>query len=131
MEAWFLSGLARLAISLLPFRAITPFLGQAGAESREEETAALEHTIRKVAWALGAAGRRTPWASTCLAMALAGRAMLHRRGLSSTLTLGLAPGLAAHAWLRCGAIMVSGGEEATTFTPVAHFADDPNLEQRS
>ena len=115
---------------MLPFRVIVPFLGIAGAESRQEEDSEWECLIRRVAWALGVAGRRTPWTSTCLARALAGHVMLHRRGISSTLTLGVAPSLAAHAWLRCGAFDVCGGAEAESYTPVARFADEPKVPLR-
>ena len=127
LEALCLVSLARLAILLLPFRVIAPYLGVAGAESRAEESPEGELVIRRIIWALTAAGRRTPWASTCLARALAGHVMLRRRGLSSTLTLGVAKGLSAHAWLRCGAFDVCGGAEAGSFTPVASFADEPKV----
>jgi hypothetical protein len=51
--------------------------------------------------------------------------MLRRRRVATTLSLGLARdkdgGLMAHAWLRAGAVTVTGGEELPTFTPVQHF----------
>jgi hypothetical protein len=58
--------------------------------------------------------------------------MLHRRGIPSTLYLGVAkpsPGsdtpLEAHAWLRSGAVHVTGGARVDRYAVVATFADEP------
>ena len=128
LEALALLGAARLAILLLPFRILKPHLGGA-----EEETGAglegLDAETDAIAWAVDSVARRTPWDSTCLARCLAARVMLHRRGIPSTLTLGVGPTergpLSAHAWLSMGGRMVIGGDEAAPYTPVARFSDQP------
>ena len=56
--------------------------------------------------------------------------MLRRRGLPSTLYLGVArdgeagSGARAHAWLRSGHVVVTGGAGREQFTVVASFADE-------
>lgn len=107
LEAAFWLGLARLALLVLPFRRLAPLLERHMAQSPKDGGAASAETLDRLSWALAAASRHLPWEFKCLPLALAGKAMLRRRGLPSTLYLGLAKsgeaGLQAHAWLRCGA----------------------------
>jgi hypothetical protein len=59
--------------------------------------------------------------------ALAAAALLRRRGTGATLYLGVAKtagapeGLSAHAWLRCGELVLTGAAERTLFTTIASF----------
>ncbi len=156
LEAWFWLGIARLAILTLSFRRISRHLGVADPEFAEavrpslpahatgpagphpaiQDAPEAAARVKRVVWALDAATRRSPWRCTCLVRALAGRAMLHRRRISSSLYLGAAPdagderALSAHAWLRSGRLVVTGGEEATRFTPVVCFGERfPELEK--
>jgi len=59
--------------------------------------------------------------------AMTGKVMLRRRGIPGTLYLGLAKdgdsALSAHAWLRCGERILSGGPTHDQFTVIAHFAE--------
>lgn len=90
--------------------------------------------------------RHTPWQSRCLVQAIAARWMLGRRGVPTTLHLGVTraaptdvhpeavlgglrrderPGLMrAHAWLSCEDFVVTGGPLVSHYTLVASFADD-------
>jgi hypothetical protein len=54
---------------------------------------------------------RLPWRSACLVRAMAGRAILRRRGIASQLHLGVVSTvpLGAHAWLTAGGRVVQGG----------------------
>ena len=74
--------------------------------------------------------RHTLWESQCLVKAIAGMKMLEKRNIESTLYLGMAKDekgkLIAHAWLRSGAIYVSGAEVMERFTVVAKFAKEPS-----
>lgn len=67
----------------------------------------------RIGLAVARVAGRTPWRSTCLAQALAAAAMLHRRHIPATLYLGArrdqAEGLTAHAWLRVGPTIITGG----------------------
>jgi hypothetical protein len=74
------------------------------------------------------ASRHLPWNCTCLVQAMAGKAMLKRRGVPSTLYLGVAKDgetrLQAHAWLRCGARILTGWQEMERFKVIGTFAED-------
>ncbi len=124
--AWL--AIARLAILLLPFRWLTPHFGRTMAESPASDPRAAD-VGRWVAWAVGIASRTTPWHNKCLGEAIAGKAMLRRRGVASTLYLGLAKAdsgdLEAHAWLRCGSRILTGGGLSEGYTVVAKFAERP------
>lgn len=125
-EAFFWLGLARLAILVIPFRAIAPRLGKMGGSTPENAGLQSQKIARQVSWAVRAASRHTPWQSRCLAQAIAAKMMLNRRGLASTLYLGLKKAgekdLDAHAWLRHGDIILTGGESMDRFTVISTFA---------
>ena len=63
--------------------------------------------------ALARAAARVPWRADCLIQALAMDRLLRRRGYSPQFHLGVARrpagAFAAHAWLVCGGVTVSGG----------------------
>ena len=127
IEALLWLGLARLAILALPFRWIAPHLGQHMAESAPTDAPEQANRLRRIAWAITAVRRHTPWESTCLAQAVAGKRMLRRRGLESTLYLGVArdgdQGLSTHAWLRSGDLILTGMRGRDRFTVVSTFAE--------
>lgn len=128
LEAVFWLGLARLAILMLPFRWIAPLLGTNMAQTPPTAAAAPEDILDRISWALTTASRHLPWECKCLARAMAGKAMLRRRGLASTLYLGLAKDvdatLLAHAWLRCGNRIITGETEMAEFRTIATFAEE-------
>jgi hypothetical protein len=120
-------GLARLAILVLPFRWLAPRLGRHMALS-PAEAAAPAAVLDRISWAVTTASRHLPWECKCLAQALAGKAMLQRRGVASTLYLGVgkepAAGLQAHAWLRCGPRILTGAPGMSGFTVICTFAEE-------
>jgi hypothetical protein len=121
-EALAFLALARIAVVALPFRVLEPRLGVRRAETPATER--LDPVSRRVAWAIAVAARRTPWRSACLEQAIAAKAMLRRRGIASTLYLGVAKDpFVAHAWLRVGAMNVTGGQDIGRYAVVASFAD--------
>jgi hypothetical protein len=67
----------------------------------------------------------TPWNSNCLVQTIAAKLILQRRGVSSTLYLGVAPdtheALQAHAWLRSGSIILTGAPGHRRYTVIATF----------
>jgi hypothetical protein len=122
VEAVACLGVARLAVVALPFRAIAPHLGTHMAESPATDPP--DPVARRVAWAIAAAGRRTPWRSKCLEQAIAGKMMLRRRGIASTMYLGVVrTPFESHAWLRVGELNVTGGAEVDRYAVLATFAD--------
>lgn len=128
LEAVVWLGLARLAVLTVPFRRMAPWLGRHMAESAPAVDTATEHCALRLGWAVRTMSCLTPWNSNCLAQAMAVTRMLQRRGMVSTLYLGLrqddAHELQAHAWVRCGSVVLTGGRRSPQlYTVVATFAE--------
>ena len=128
--AWNLAA-ALVAIRLLPFRWIAPHLGSTGEASIERPISQEQQKeAQLVGWAITALARYFPWDAKCLAQAVAGKWMLQRRGLPSTLYLGVEhvyggeKWLEAHAWLRCGSDIVTGERHHERFKVVAAFTEE-------
>ncbi len=124
--AWWLTLLAA-ALNVVAFNRLTAWLGLTQAATGQEPPQPLQPEAIAVGWAVEAVAARTPWTSTCLAQALAGAQMLRRRGIASALTLGVAltpdkeTGMAAHAWLQHGGVLLTGGGGHQRFTPISTF----------
>lgn len=125
-EALVALAIARVAMAFLPFRRIAAWLGTPGAESPATATVEETSIAKDIGWAVGVLGPRVPWDGRCLAQALAATGMLRRRGLEGTVSFGARQGNAAafdaHAWLRLGSCVVTGGpahEHFKTFTTFA------------
>jgi hypothetical protein len=119
--------LARAAMFCLQFRRIAAWLGTPGAMSSD----ASEDEVRiaeEVGWAVGVVARRVPWDGRCLAQALAATGMLRRRGLEGTVSFGagragaVESAFSAHAWLRVGSFIVTGGPSHEQFKTLTTFA---------
>lgn len=125
-EALFALLMARAAMAFLPFRRIAAWLGTAGVESPATATVEEIKTAQEVGWAVGAVARRVPWDGRCLAQALAATGMLRRRGLEGTVSFGARQSesaeFAAHAWLRMGSCIVTGGAGYEGFKRITTFA---------
>lgn len=134
IQATALLGLARLAITTVPFARLTRLLGVPGIESAPDVPTPELDAARRIAWAVRTASRYTPWKSNCLPSAIAAKYLLGRRGIASTLYLGAAfkarTELEAHAWLRCGPLFVTGGPGHLRFGTVAVFGSN-TVSQRS
>ena len=120
-EAFVLLASAHAAIHCLAFRHTTRLLRRWSAPP-EAPGVALAMTkearghIALVRWAVQTVSRRHPLRPRCLARAIAARLMLSRRGISSTLYLGLRnrdprrqSEIVAHAWLGAADLPVVGG----------------------
>jgi hypothetical protein len=124
LEALFWLGLARGAVLLFPFRFIAPYLGKLNHETPQVCSVSQQAIAQHIAWLILMISRYTPWRSNCLAQALAAKMMLQRRGICSTLYLGLKRStnkLEAHAWLRLGEQIVTGGAVKHEFTKISSF----------
>lgn len=128
LEAFCLTGVVRLAVLALPFRRLAPFLGQHMRESPLEETIINLKTAGRIGRVIETVSRHTVWESKCLVQAIVGKIMLRRRGIANTLYLGIGTdedkNLLAHAWLRCGGKILTGGRGVDHFTIVGKFADN-------
>lgn len=87
------------------------------AVSEAEAAEGLAH----VAFAIPRVALRLPWRADCLVQALAGQAMLLRRGIASTIAVGTGRHpdgrFEAHAWLVCGEQVILGGD-VSRFAPL-------------
>jgi transglutaminase-like putative cysteine protease len=125
-EAFAALAMARIVLACIPFRRIAAWLGTAGAESPASVTPQQAQAAEAVGWAVTALARRVPWDGRCFAQALAATAMLRRRGVDGTVSFGVCEGASAgfeaHAWLRVGTRLITGGagherfKAFTTFT---------------
>ena len=122
---------ARLQVSLLPFRWVSPRLGRHMTESSSELDQTGHLLALKVSWAVESVARHLPMGFVCLPQAMAAKWMLRRHHLSNTLYLGVrndpqkSGGLQAHAWLRCGPRILTGAHGRQAYTIVATFGDLP------
>lgn len=87
---WYLF-IARIRL-LFPFACTAPRLGRQSQETAGEVSARDAHTIKRITRAIRGGSRLTPWKSTCMVRAVAALGMLEKRGIESTLYMGL-PGI--------------------------------------
>jgi hypothetical protein len=119
--------LMRAAIRL-PFATVSRMMGLHQGESSAVADAGTVARAEVIGWAVRTAASHTPWESTCLVQALAAAALLRRRHIEGTLYLGVAKqadareALSAHAWLRCGELVLTGDAGRLRYTPIASFA---------
>ena len=125
IRAYILLGLARLAIDTMKFETLVERLGSPGVETTQEIDPEQIREARRIAWAVRAASKYTPWKSNCFPQAIAAKTLLRGCGINSTLYLGAAfkarTELEAHAWLRCGPLYVTGGRGQNHFGTVGIF----------
>lgn len=128
IEAFIMMGIARFLILFVPFRHVAGWLGQVKQETPHTPLPAHENQIAHIGWSVRKMHRYTPWQSLCLVQALAGTMMLKRRGIASTLYLGVKMkdgGLDAHAWLRSGQYYLTGFENMREYRVISTFASMP------
>ena len=125
LEAWILLHASRLLILFFPFKKIAASLGVLNQESIYEIIDLL--IAIKIKNAIQRASRRAIHPSKCYDQALAGKIMLKRRKLPSTIYFGLSKNdqsqLIAHAWLRFGNQIITGEKGHENFTIVAYYGD--------
>ncbi len=124
-EAVVMLGVARAAVGVVPFRILARLFGKQHIETGAGE--AVSPRVRRIGQLLRATAGVVPWECKCLTQSVAGRLMLARRRIPSTMYFGVRTdedgAFEAHAWLRCGSYMVTGGDEHESFTVLTHFAD--------
>jgi hypothetical protein len=101
----------RAALSLRRTEAVRARTARFAAAPAGTGAASQQAALAEVAWSVTAAARLVPGAS-CLTQALAGQALLARRGVAATVRLSLPAEGAAfrpHAWLVAGRTLVLGG----------------------
>jgi hypothetical protein len=128
VEAFTLLCLARLAVLALPFRWLAVSLGRRMKETNTQIDPLDLRYAQMVGQAVCSAANYTPWKSVCLPQAVAAQWMLKQHRVAGTVYLGVAKDetkpekLAAHAWVRCGSMIITGREGHQQFTVVATFS---------
>lgn len=137
LETLLLLGLMRVAILLFPFQRIARWLKMEPGEPQTGQISKSQRVLaERIGWAIRAAAARTPWQSACLVQALVGMLMLQRRQLPGTLTLAVAKngimpeGFAAHAWLRCGDIILTGEGGHEQYKVLSTFTTPSSAENK-
>lgn len=122
---------SRVALIAVPFRVLAARFGKftpasAPVQAVSNPSATDTQTALDVGWAVTRSARYVPFRAVCLPQAIAAKAMLQRRGVSSVMHFGVekAPGNApmlAHAWLDLGGIEVTGFPISPGMVEVARF----------
>jgi hypothetical protein len=127
-EAWIFLSLAKLMILFISFKKIASIIGVPQIETDFENK--MGNTVAQVQIAVVRGTKYVFFSSKCYDQALATTFMLRRRQIPSTIYFGLnkkESQLSAHAWVRCGQLIISGKQGYDNFTPVAWFGTQSKL----
>ncbi len=113
----------RLCILLVPMSRIEKMMGIRGEESTIDERLENIKLAKLVGFHVNRVTEHLPLKRKCFVRALTARKILMKRGINSTLYMGVAledGKMTAHAWLRCGQLFVTGGT-GKGYSTVAKF----------
>ncbi|MCR8746859.1 lasso peptide biosynthesis B2 protein [Romboutsia lituseburensis] len=125
IEAFFLTGLMRAKILKVPFNKLKEELGTYNTESADDVVLDDYKKAKIVRDVVVTISKFTPWESLCLVQAMTVQRMLKKRGISTTIYLGVNKenqNMIAHAWIRCGQMFVTGGD-GSGYATVAKFSN--------
>lgn len=130
MTAGVLTATIRTLLAVLPFRTALRLVERM-AGPPADPTRHGEEEVRRLTWAVEAAGLRFLRRNRCLTQALVGLVLFRRSGLDATLRIGVArrepaTHLTAHAWLESDGTVLVGGEESPS-----RYVSFPHLETGS
>lgn len=124
--SFFLLGIMRLLILIMPFKHLIAIMGK---EMQESPLTLPEKSQARAVWvsfAVNLMSKYTPWESKCYVRALTSMLMLKILRIPSTLYLGVSKSetnsLIAHAWLRSGTEYITGADEIDKFKCVSYFS---------
>ncbi|MBN1187692.1 MAG: lasso peptide biosynthesis B2 protein [Bacteroidales bacterium] len=125
-KALFLFIWVRLILVILPFKKYATKLGEKDQETTDTLMPEWESYVVLVKDSIRRASRYNIVKPKCLAEAITAKKLLNKKQIPSTLYLGVAKDekqkMIAHAWLRCGNIIVTGKQGMGKFTVVSKFA---------
>ena len=108
-----------------PFSKLAPKIGTLGLETPEEASPRNAWLVHEL---MEAMLRRIKWKDSCLIRALTAKRILNSMGEKCTLYMGVSQiegqAMTAHAWLRCGKCIITGGESMSHYPVTATFADE-------
>lgn len=130
------SGLIRAAILILPFKRLSPYLGQHYQNC--ELSPLVSESQRLLAWRIGRitelTARYTLWDSNCLVQAFMARTLLEIYHIPYVVHLGAkmtgdtSGPMQAHAWIKVGTWIVTGRDGHRAFGIVSSFVAPSILE---
>jgi hypothetical protein len=116
----------RLLIIIIPSKHLSILLGRKMEESPTALDPVSQLRALKTAWALNVISNHTRWDRKCLAQAITGQIILRILHIPSTIYLGVSKdesnNMIAHAWLRSGEHVLTGGFEGDQFKCVSYFS---------
>lgn len=124
-EATFFLIMIKVMILLFPLRWYKNMLGVQNKNRDFAPDLITMHVISLVSRAIARSRKIIPWKNQCLTEAIAAKLLLRRRGVVSTLYLGVNRDnnkMTAHAWLCCGKLFVTGKRGMEKFTVVSSFS---------
>jgi hypothetical protein len=127
---FFLCGLARAAIHLLPYKRLSPFFGNRAHRTIASTIISKENSMQAVLIgnSIRLAAKYTPWNSSCLTQAMVAAFWCRRYHIPYLLFIGFAksspkPLVAnAHAWVTAGPIAITGGHSDKTHEVVLSYS---------
>lgn len=131
LQIFFLTGLVRLLLLKMPFKKLQPYLGKVNEESSEDKTNQEYEVAKQVSQIVDLVSHHTLWESKCLVQAIVAQYLLKKKHISTTLYLGVCRDksgeLKAHAWLRCGQMIVTGERYKKGYKEVSKFSNETTL----
>jgi hypothetical protein len=122
-EAAIMLAFARLAIRFVPAVRIFAW----AARPPKVICRFAEDEVGWISWAVETIGTKQWMRAVCLPQALAAQTMLRRRGIASSLCLGVSregDTLLAHAWVEIRGKVILGGRGVQSFTRLARFGGE-------
>lgn len=123
------SGLVRMAILLLPFQRLSPYLGHS-LQNRQLSPLATE-SQQQLAWRIGKiielVSHYTPWESKCFVQAVMARTMLGWYNIPYIMHFGAcrtkqqSEPMKAHTWVKVGRWIITGREGHKSFAIVGSY----------
>ena len=115
---------ARLMLVVMPFDRLAARLSVKGNDLSAQPD---PEYLKRISFAVPAAANIVPWRSDCFPQAIAARMLLKRQGYESTIHLGVEKtspdAVAGHAWVTCGEIVVTGGEQADRYVEIHRLGE--------
>jgi len=135
LEAMILLLAARLAVVLVPFKRLAGGFGKQQSNSEfkmqnsefENQKLVDDEAVRRLGSMVQRVAKYVPWKAKCLEQAIAVKWMLAWRGLPATVFFGVKNSqegdLKAHAWVRSGRVIATGGRNHRQFKVINVFGD--------
>lgn len=129
LESLFFLALFKMLILLKAKDSLKVRFGIFQSETINSLSAAEDKIVKSITRVIRRVSKIVPWQNLCLDKAITGQYMLQKRGISSTLYLGMIKNehqsWTAHAWLRSGSVWVTGFNPHVEYTVVATYAKIP------